>query len=158
MRAGQRRRSETVWPFPNRDIALSQRASLKVAPGAKQANAMRSSLRNVFAVLVGLSAIPTLGIPAKAQQTASWNGTWIGNWSGGNSTQIVFADNELIAIYWDGDYLSETQSSLSANGKIVTITWQSGQALLTRDGETSGHILVQETGRPDIAFDVKRDD
>jgi hypothetical protein len=60
-------------------------------------------------------------------------------------------------MYWDGDYLSDTQSSLSPDGKVVTITWQSGQALLTRDGEASGHIVVHETGRPDIAFDVKRD-
>ena len=43
------------------------------------------------------------------------------------------------------------------DGKIVTITWQSGQAVLTRDGEASGHIVVHETGRPDLTFDVKRD-
>ncbi len=92
-----------------------------------------------------------------AQQTASWNGTWIGNWAGGNGTQIVFADIELIAMYWNGDYLSDTQSSLSPDGKVVTITWPSGQVLLTRDGEASGHIVVHETGQPDATFDVKRD-
>ncbi len=53
-----------------------------------------------------------------AQQTTSWNGTWIGNWAGGNGTQIVFAENELIAMYWDGDYLTDPQSSLSADGKV----------------------------------------
>ena len=122
---------------------------------------MRSIVRSVAATLVciSLSAALSLGAPvdAMAQQTASWNGTWVGNWAGGNGTQIVFADNELIAMYWDGDYLSDTQSSLSLDGKVVTITWQSGQALLTRDGEASGHIVVHEKGRPAISFDVKRD-
>jgi hypothetical protein len=122
---------------------------------------MRSMMKSVAAVLVclGLSATMDIGSPAgaMAQQTASWNGTWIGNWAGGNGTQIVFADNELIAVYWNGDYLSDTQSSLSPDSKVVTITWQSGQALLTRDGEASGHIAVHEKGQPDITFEVKRD-
>jgi hypothetical protein len=122
---------------------------------------MRSMMKSVAAVLVclGLSASLGVAIPvvAMAQQTANWNGTWIGNWSGGNGTQIVFADNELIAMYWGGDYLSDTQSSLSPDGKFVTITWQSGRAVLTRDAEASGHIVVHETGRPDLTFDVKRD-
>ncbi len=122
---------------------------------------MRSMMKSAATILicVGLSASLDVAIPgvAMAQQTANWNGTWIGNWSGGNGTQIVFADNELIAMYWDGDYLSETQSTLSPDGKVVTITWSSGQALLTRDGETSGHIVVHQTGRPDATFDVKRD-
>ena len=69
----------------------------------------------------------------------------------------VFADNDLIAMYWDGDYLSDTQSSLSADGRVVTITWASGQAVLNRDGETSGHIVIHEKGKSDISFDLKRD-
>ncbi len=122
---------------------------------------MRSMMRSIVAILVcvALSASLDVAIPAAAmaQQTTNWNGTWIGNWAGGNGTQIVFADNELIAMYWNGDYLSDTQSSVSPDGKVVTITWPSGQALLTRDGEAGGHIVVHETGRPDITFDVKRD-
>ena len=94
---------------------------------------------------------------AGAQQNSSWNGTWIGNWAGGNGTQIVFADNDLIAMYWDGDYLSDTQASVSADGRVVTITWASGQAVLNRDGETSGHIVIHEKGKSDIGFDLKRD-
>jgi len=122
---------------------------------------MRSMMRSVAAVLVCVSLSATLDLAisagAKAQQKPNWNGTWISNWASGNGTQIVFADNELIAMYWDGDYLSDTQSSLSPDGKIVTITWQSGQALLTRDGEASGHIVVHEKGQPDASFEVKRD-
>ena len=123
---------------------------------------MRSIMKSVAAVLVCLGLSASLGrwrIPRRRHGSADrdWNGTWIGNWAGGNGTQIVFADNELIAMYWDGDYLSDTQSSLSPDSKIVTITWQSGQAVLTRDGEASGHIVVHERGRPDITFEVKRD-
>src|SRR3981189_2494484 len=111
---------------------------------------MRTMMRSVAAILIctGLGASLDVAVPAAAmaQQQTSWNGAWIGNWAGGNGTQIVFADNEPIAMYWNGDYLYDTQSSLSPDGKVVTITWLSGQALLTRDGEASGHIVVQEKG------------
>ena len=94
---------------------------------------------------------------AAAQQNSSWNGTWIGNWAGGNGTQIVFAENDLIAMYWNGDYLSDTQASVSADGRVVTITWAAGQAVLNREGEASGHIVIHEQGKPDLSFDLKRD-
>ena len=106
---------------------------------------------------LALCILVAVAAGAAAQQSSTWNGTWIGNWAGGNGTQIVFADNDLIAMYWDGDYLSDTQSSLSADGRVVTITWASGQAVLNRDGETSGHIVIHEQGKPDISFDLKRD-
>ena len=106
---------------------------------------------------LALSTLVAVAAGAAAQQNSSWNGTWIGNWAGGNGTQIVFADNDLIAMYWDGDYLSDTKSSLSADGRVVTITWAAGQAVLNRDGETSGHIVIHEKGKPDISFDMKRD-
>ena len=108
------------------------------------------------ALLVFCSLV-TVAIGALAQQNSSWNGTWIGNWAGGNGTQIVFAENDLIAMYWDGDYLSDTQASVSADGRVVTITWASGQAVLNRDGEVSGHIVIHEQGKADIRFDLKRD-
>ena len=106
---------------------------------------------------LALCTLVAVAAGAAAQQNSSWNGTWIGNWAGGNGTQIVFADNDLIAMYWDGDYLSDTKSSLSADGRVVTITWAAGQAVLNRDGETSGHIVIHEQGKPDISFDLKRD-
>jgi len=88
----------------------------------------------------------------------SWNGTWIGNWgSGGNGTQIVFAGETFISIYWDGDYVSDAQGALSKDGKIVTITWTGAKAVLSRDGETAAHIVIREKGKPDAAFAVKRD-
>jgi len=33
----------------------------------------------------------------------------------------------------------------------------SGQALLNRDREISGHIVIHEKGQPDAGFDLKRD-
>ena len=63
----------------------------------------------------------------------------------------------MIAVYWNGDYLPEVTSSASAGGAAVTITWPAGQAVLTLNGETTGHIVIREKGRPDTAFDVKRD-
>ena len=88
---------------------------------------------------------------------STWNGTWIGNWDSGRGAQIIFAGDTLIGMYWNDDYLPEVQSSASADGTEVTLTWPSGQAILTRDGETTGHIVIRQTGRPDGSFDVKRD-
>ena len=106
---------------------------------------------------LALCILVAVAAGAAAQQNSSWNGTWIGNWASGNGTQIVFADNDVIAMYWEGDYLSDTKSSVSADGRVVTITWAAGQAVLNRDGETSGHIVIHEQGKPDISFDLKRD-
>ena len=106
---------------------------------------------------LALCILVAVAAGAAAQQSSTWNGTWIGNWASGNGTQIVFADNDVIAMYWEGDYLSDTKSSVSADGRVVTITWASGQAVLNRDGEVSGHIVIHEQGKADIRFDLKRD-
>jgi hypothetical protein len=91
------------------------------------------------------------------QKPRTWNGTWIGNWEGGRGTQIVFAGDTLIAVYWNDDYLADVQAAVSADGAAATITWPAGGAVLTRDGETTGHIVIHEEGKPDVAFAVKRD-
>jgi hypothetical protein len=104
--------------------------------------------------LIGLLA--GLG-DACPQDQSSWNGTWIGNWENGDGTQIVFAGDELISIYWGGDYQSEVLASISADHKVVTISWASVQATLTRDGEATGHIVLRQPGKPDLAFAVNRD-
>jgi hypothetical protein len=105
-----------------------------------------------------LAAAALLFAGAAFAASPSWNGTWIGNWDkGGNGTQIVFAGETFISIYWDGDYVPDATGSVSKDGKTVTITWTGAKALLTRDGETVGHIAIHEKGRPDAAFAVKRD-
>ena len=88
---------------------------------------------------------------------SSWNGTWIGNWQNGPGAQIVFAGDVLIAVYWGGDYLPETRSTASADGSAVTIIWPSGQAILTRVGEKTGHIEIREEDKPETSFDVTRE-
>jgi hypothetical protein len=88
----------------------------------------------------------------------SWNGEWVGNWAnGGNGTQIVFAGETFISIYWDGDYVPDAAGNVSKDGKTVIITWMGARAVLTRDGETTGHIVIHEKGKSDAAFAVKRD-
>ena len=109
-------------------------------------------------VCLGLSA--GLAFPAAsahAQQPSSWNGEWAGNWQGGNGAQLIFAGNELIGVYWRGDYLSQTHAALSHGGATVAIDWVSGGAVLTREGPTSAHIVVHESGRPDASFVVTKD-
>jgi len=105
-----------------------------------------------------LAAAALLFASAAFAASPSWNGTWIGNWDkGGNGTQIVFAGETFISIYWDGDYVPDAQGALSKDGKTVTITWPSAHAVLSRDGETTAHIVIREKGKKDAAFAVKRD-
>jgi hypothetical protein len=94
---------------------------------------------------------------ASAQQQSSWNGTWAGNWENGRGTQIIFVGDELIAVYWHDDYVGDAKSSSSPDGTVLTITWPDVRALLTRDGENAAHIVLHETGQPDVSFSLKRD-
>ena len=112
------------------------------------------------ALLLALCASVAIApIPAWAsgtQQPVNWNGTWAGNWSGGDGAQIIFAGNEFIGFYWHGDYLADVHAALSPAG-VVTLAWASGSATLTRNGETTAHIVIREPGKPDLAFALKRD-
>ena len=114
---------------------------------------LRRLLPACFAAITCYLAAPSSGL---AQ--LDWNGTWIGNWETGHGIQIIFAGNELIGVYWEDDYVSEAAASLSAGGTVVTITWPSVRAILTRDGPEAAHIVIRETGRPDTAFPLKLDD
>ena len=107
----------------------------------------------VVFVVIGLLAGPGM---ASAQQP-SWNGTWIGNWQGGDGTQIVFAGEDLVAFYWHGDYLDDVHANASEGGRVVTVLWSSGQAVLTRDGDATARITVHEPGTADLSFALKRD-
>jgi hypothetical protein len=108
--------------------------------------------------LAGAAAFANAAAPAIAQQSSNWNGTWAGNWERGQGTQIVFAGNELIAVFWRGDYISQTHAALSRDGASVAVKWDAGEATLTRDGPAIAHIVIHEKGRPDASFQVKKDD
>jgi hypothetical protein len=88
---------------------------------------------------------------------AGWNGTWIGNWQAGQGTQIVFAGDTFISIYWDGDYVSDATGAMAKDGKTVTLKWTCANALITRDGPAAAHIVIHEKGKPDAAFALKPD-
>ena len=75
----------------------------------------------------------------------------------GHGAQIIFAGDELIAVYWHDDYVGDAQSSASPDGAILTITWASVQAVLTRDGENAAHIVIHEKGEPAVSFALTRD-
>lgn len=112
--------------------------------------------RAIQAIALVLFLAAGSGFSASAQD-ASWNGTWIGNWQNGNGTQIIFAGNEFIGIYWGGDYVGDAAGSVSADGKSATITWTGGKAVLTRDGSEAAQIVIQQTGQPDTSFPLTRD-
>jgi hypothetical protein len=109
-----------------------------------------------LAALVLLAAA-VFAAPALADPPQSWNGTWIGNWKDGNGTQIVFAGNTFISIYWDGDYVSDADADTSDGRPVVKIHWTGGSAVVTRDGLETAHVAISEKGKPAISFPLKRD-
>ena len=112
----------------------------------------------LMSLALASAALLALAIGASAAAALTWNGTWVGNWDkGGNGTQIVFAGETFISIYWNGDYVSDADGTVSKDGSTVTINWSGAKAVLTREGETTAHIVIQEKGKPDAKFAVKRD-
>jgi hypothetical protein len=104
-----------------------------------------------------IAALATFATPVFAHAAQSWDGTWAGGWKNGAGAQIVFAGDDVVALYWRGDYVEDAHGAPSRGGAIVTIHWSGGEALLTRDGSTSAHIVIREQGRPDAAFVLKKD-
>jgi hypothetical protein len=85
----------------------------------------------------------------------SWDGTWSSgvapNWS---PVRLYFAGNRLIGFYLNGDYLADTQGSLSASDGVVTITWTRGQAILTRDGANAAHLWIVQKGKGEVILSL----
>jgi len=99
-----------------------------------------------------------VGAPlAGAQQTASWDATWVGGWDTGNGTQIVIAGNQVVGFYWHDEYVSILESHSANDGSTLTFSWRGGQAILNRLGEKSARVLVRQAGQPDIAVDLTPD-
>jgi|SRR5579871_559214 len=89
--------------------------------------------------------IAIIATPAFA--AAGWDGTWAGNWGGAgqNGLQIIMAGNDVIGIYWHGDYLADDmKSQVSPDGKVLHISWSGGAATLTRDGDTTAKFEIHD--------------
>ena len=106
------------------------------------------------AILAGFALGPALG---SAQQQTSWDGTWAGGWESGQGTQLILAGDDLIAVYWHGDYIDQVHSGLVPGGAGLAITWPSVEALLTRDGDSSAHLVIHEMCQPDVTISLMRD-
>lgn len=79
---------------------------------------------------------------------ADWDGTWAGNGGGSekDGVQIIMVGDEVTGIFWRGDYLSdEMHSTVSPDGKVLTITWKDGSATLTRDGEKKAKFQIHSS-------------
>jgi hypothetical protein len=103
------------------------------------------------------AALLAISLTVHASAADSWDGTWVGGFqNGGNGVQLIFVGNELIGFFFNGDYL-DVRSSYSKTDGVVMLTWQRGQATLTRDGATAGHLLVAQRNLPDVRIEVKPD-
>jgi len=94
-----------------------------------------------------LLALVLATVAAPAFAAPDWNGTWAGNWGGEEQqgVQIIMAGNDVIGVYWHGDYLpDEMKSTVSPDGKALAITWKGGAATLTRDSETTAKFQIHD--------------
>lgn len=105
-----------------------------------------------------LLALLLLLVPLPAFAGSDWNGTWVGNWHGGDGVQIMMAGNTCTGMFWHGDYLpDEMHASVSPDGKTLTITWHHSSAVLTRDGAESARATISEPDHTPLTFAVKID-
>ncbi len=89
---------------------------------------------------------------------ANWNGTWAGNWKGGDGIQVIMAGNVPTGIFLHGDYLpDELRAAASPDGKTLTIKWGKSTAVLQRKTDAAAQITIHEPAHPDASFEVNRD-
>jgi len=115
--------------------------------------AVRWPWRGALLLLFGmLIAIRSFAAP-------SWDGTWAGGWEKGDGIQIVVAGNKVIGVYREGDYPEILSSAVSPEGRMLTVSWVGGDALLQRASERDPEatISLREHGRPVRTFIVKRE-
>ncbi|HEX4304191.1 MAG TPA: hypothetical protein VHZ78_15445 [Rhizomicrobium sp.] len=110
---------------------------------------MKRSLLFLFLLFAALPAFAA----------SDWDGTWAGNWQGGDGVQVIMAGNVATGIFWHGDYLPDAlHSTISHGGKTLTITWDHSTAVLTRDENSeTGFIAIREPGGKLAMFPVKLD-
>jgi hypothetical protein len=104
-----------------------------------------------------LVAAASFGFAFAASAADTWNGTWAGNVTDADTAQLIFADDQLVGFFWDGDYLSAVSAKAQSGGTIVAITWAAGTATLTRDGPQAAHLTVQQKGKPDVTVALMPD-
>jgi hypothetical protein len=84
----------------------------------------------------------------------TWDGTWVGDApDAGFGVQLIFAGNNLIGFFWNGDYL-DVRAIYSTFDGVVTVTWNRGQAIVTRDGPRQAHMQVFQRGLADQIVSV----
>ena len=89
----------------------------------------------------------------------SWDGTWAGGWEKGDGIQIIIAGGKVIGVYREGDYAEILSSAVSPEGRMLTVSWVGGDALLQRASvdDREATISLREHGRPVRSFTVKRE-
>ncbi|HJW41176.1 MAG TPA: hypothetical protein VJ476_08105 [Rhizomicrobium sp.] len=109
-------------------------------------------------IRIAALALMIASFASSAVAAPDWNGTWAGNWQGGDGVQIIMAGNNATGMFWHGDYLpDDLHAAVSKDGKTLTITWDHASAVLTRLSDETAHLVIAEPGRAAATFDVKRD-
>lgn len=90
-----------------------------------------------------------------AQSATGLDGTW-GGAQGSLSAQVIVVGASVVGFFWGEDYLDTRDAALSADGKSLAFDFKGGKATLTRTGERSMRLEVDQGGRVS-RLELKRD-
>ncbi|HEY2071123.1 MAG TPA: hypothetical protein VGG48_16315 [Rhizomicrobium sp.] len=97
-----------------------------------------------------------LGFASAAFAGENWDGTWAGNWGkSGDGVQIIIVNDEIGGFYYHGIYMDGGRTD-EAPGTF-SFHFPGGNATLTRAGDKTAHIVIHQSGKPDLSFDVTKD-
>jgi hypothetical protein len=96
-----------------------------------------------------------VALPATADQHAPLEGTW-GGAQGEVSAQVIVTGGAVIGLFWRNDYLDTADAKLSADGSVLTFTFQGGTASLTRTGDGAAMLVIVDAGKT-TSLPLKRD-
>ena len=92
-----------------------------------------------------------------AWAAASWDGTWAGGFDAGAGIQLIVADEAVVGLFAGNDYVDGVQSSLSADGTTLTVSWPAGRVTVTRLGDDSASAVIHTGGTSDVTVALKRE-
>jgi hypothetical protein len=73
-----------------------------------------------------------------------FDGTW-GGARGELTAQVIVVGGAVIGFYWRGDYIDTADAK--RDGAALAFTFSGGRAALTRTGERTARLEVEEAGR-----------
>lgn len=114
-------------------------------------------MRYLAVILLGVTLLGTSAAFADPDVEHPWDATWAGGFDdGGDGVQVIVAGNDVIGLFFHGDYVevSETEP-LGADGSL-SFTWDGGTGTLSGSGADRS-LVIHETGAADRTIELTED-